>query len=113
VNSVTITAILDEDDNNPVFEVKDNSGNATNAVTIDDAFSIARRWIKPAKSLEEMAEEWIKAHGTNVLDDMREDVETEFELTFTEDQWDSFANMIEYAKVTIIFPYGWGVPPTE
>jgi len=112
-HSVTITAMLDEEDSTPVFEVRGANGNATNAVTIEDALEIAKRWTSPAMTLEEMARHWIVAHGSNVLDDMQDDVEAEFEIKFTADQWDSFCNMLEYSKITVVFPYGWGVPPTE
>lgn len=112
-NSVTITSMLDEDDNTPVFEVRDESGNATNCVTIEDALETAKRWTVPVPTLDDMAKNWIIGHGSNIRDDMREDVEDEFSLRFTEDQWDSFCNMLAYSKITVEFPYGFGVPPTE
>lgn len=111
--AITITPMLDEEDSTPVFEVRDADGNATNCVTLEDALEVAKRWVRPADSLETMARNWIIAHGSNILDDMREDVEAEFELTFTDDQWDSFANMLAYSKITVEFPYANGVPPTE
>lgn len=112
-NSVTITPMLDEEDGTPVFEVRDESGNATNCTTIEDALEIVKQWTVPVKTLDEMARDWIIGHGSNILDDMRADAEEEFEIDFTDDQWDSFCNMLAYAKITVEFPYGWGVPPTE
>lgn len=111
--SITITPMLDEEDGTPVFEVRDESGNATNFTELKDALKTIERWTVPAQSLESMARNWIIAHGSNILDDMQEDVEAEFEIKFTEDQWDSFANMLAYSKITVEFPHGWGVPPTE
>jgi hypothetical protein len=110
---VTLTPMLDEEDGTPVFEVRDESGNSTNFTDLDGALQCVKRWTVPVQSLESMAKNWIIAHGSNVLDDMREDVEAEFEIKFTEDQWDSFANMLSYSKVTVEFPYGWGTPPNE
>lgn len=111
-NQITITSMLDEEDGTPVFAVSDGL-NATNVTDMHDALELAKQWIRPAKTLDEMAREWITAHGSNILDDMQEDVEDEFEVSLTEDQYDSFCNMLAYAKVTIEFPYGWGVPPIE
>ena len=110
--SVTITPMLDEEDGTPVFEVRDESGNATNYTNLKDALEAVERATVPVQTLDSMARNWIIAHGSNILDDMREDVEAEFEIKLTDDQWDSFANMLAYSKITVEFPYGWGVPPT-
>lgn len=111
MTSVTITSILDEDDNTPVFEVRDESGNATNCTTIEDALETVKRWTVPAPTLEDMAKNWVIGHGSYLQDDTRGDIETEYGITLTDDQWDSIANMISYSKVTVEFPFGWGVPP--
>lgn len=111
--SITITPMLDEEDGTPVFEVRDESGNSTNCTELIDALEVVRRWTVPVQTLESMAKNWIIAHGSNLRDDLREDVEAEFEINFTDDQWDSFANMLAYSKVTVEFPYGWGTPPNE
>jgi len=113
MTSVKITPMLDEEDGLPVFEVRDESGNATNCTTIEDALETAKRWTIPVITLDEMAKNWIIGHGSNILDDMQDDVEDEFSIKFTTDQWDSFCNMLAYSKITVEFPYGWGVPPTE
>lgn len=111
-NQITITPMLDEEDGTPVFAVSDGR-NATNVTAIEDALELAGKWVQPAKTLDEMAREWITAHGSNILDDMQEDVEEEFEVNLTEDQYDSFCNMLANCKITVEFPYGWGVPPIE
>ena len=110
---VTLTPMLDEEDGTPVFEIRDESGNATNFTNIKDALACVERWTVPVQSLESMVQNWIIGHGSNFRDDLRGDVETEYELRFTEDQWDSFCNMLAYSKITVEFPYGFGVPPTE
>jgi hypothetical protein len=112
-NKITITPMLDEEDGTPVFEVRDESGNATNCTNLKDALELVEQWTVPAQTLDSMARNWIIAHGSNILDDMQDDVEAEFEIKFTVDQWDSFCNMLEYSKITVEFPYGWGAPPTE
>lgn len=111
MTSVTITPMLDEDDNTPVFEVRDENGNATNAVTIEDALEIVKSWTLPVLSLEDMAKNWIIQNGTSGVDGIQQNVEEEFSIKLTDDQWDSFANMVSYAKVTVEFPFGYGVPP--
>lgn len=112
--SFIITPMLDEMDGLPCFEVTADNGNfATNVTRIEDAFDIIRQNIQPAQSLESMAKNWIIQNGTSCPDGIREDVEREFEIKFTEDQWDSFCNMLTYSKITVEFPYGFGVPPTE
>lgn len=111
--SVTITPMLDEEDGTPVFEVRDESGNATNCVTIDEALETAKRWTVSVPTLEDMAKNWIIANGVIIRDNLRDEVEEEYSIRFTEDQWDSFCNMIEYSKVTVEFPYGWGTPPVD
>jgi hypothetical protein len=113
MTKVTLTPMLDEEDGTPVFEVRDDNGNATNFTDLADALACVKRWTVPAKTLESMAQEWILAHGTNMPDDMRADVEEEFEIDFTDDQWDSFANMVSYCVITVEFPHGHGVPPSE
>ena len=113
MTKITITPMLDEEDGTPVFEVRDESGNATNFTELKDALETAGRWTIPVQTLDSMARNWITAHGSNILDDMQDDVEAEFEIKFTSDQWDSFCNMLAYSKITVTFPYGWGAPPTE
>jgi len=113
MNQITITPMLDEEDGTPVFEVRDSNGNATNHTSLKDALETVERWTVPAQTLDSMARNWIIAHGSNLVDDMQDDVEAEFEIKFTTDQWDSFCNMLEYSKITVEFPYGWGAPPTE
>lgn len=114
-NQITITAILDEEDGTPVFEVKDGMGNETNALTMKDAGEIAAAWITPALSLENIAKAWIMRHGTNVFGNMVVAVEREFNggRVLSEDQRDSLMNMIEYSKVEISFPFGHGTPPNN
>jgi hypothetical protein len=109
---ITITPMLDEEDGTPVFEVRDESGNATNFTNMKDALECIERWTVPVQSLESMARNWIIGHGSNITDDIREDVEAEFEMHFTNDQFDSFCNMLAYSKITVEFPYGYGVPST-
>lgn len=110
-NSYTITPMLDEDDSTPVFEVK-NDGNqwSTNTVTLEDAFEIIRKRVEPARTLEQIARDWVTAHGTQFYDDMAEDIRAEVEYPLSENQMDSILNMICHAQVSITFPYGHGVP---
>lgn len=101
--SVTITSMLDEEDNTPVFEVKDESGNATNCTTIEQALDMARQAIIPAKSLEQLATEWVKAHGTVWYDNNGEEFCEEMEVTLTEDQLDIVARLVQSATVVVKF----------
>lgn len=106
----TITPRLDEEDNSPVFEVKVGDYE-TNAVTLEDAFTIIRGIAQPAKTLEDIAREWVRKHGTETYEHMTHDVLKEAEVSrdyLTDDQIDSILNMIEHAEVIVSFPFGHG-----
>lgn len=102
MNGFTITPILDEEDSTPVFELKYGEF-SSNFVTLENAFDFIRDNIQPVMTLENMAKNWIIAHGTNIFDDMQEDVEGEFEFKFTDTQWGRFTDLIAYSKITVEF----------
>lgn len=100
-DSYTITSRLDEEDMTPVFEIKSGGAFITNCVTLEDAFELIRKGITPAKTLEEMATDWIYSHGQAVLDDMDDDIADEFGISH--DAADKVIELIEAATVTVKF----------
>jgi len=104
MHSYTITPMLDEEDSTPVFEVKDALGHwSTNAVSLDRAFDLIRQRIEPARTLEQIAADWIKNHGTLPYDDMRDDIREEAEIPLTDAQLGSIIDLIESAEVVVRF----------
>lgn len=102
-NSVTITPIYDEQDGTPVFQVSDESGNATNCVTLDDAMETVRRWTIPLKSLEQLATEWVKGHGTIWYDNNGVEFMEELGVVLSDEQLDTVARLVQTATVTVSF----------
>lgn len=103
-DSFTITPMLDEEDNDPVFEVKTGDGEwMTNCTSLDQAFQTIREMIKPAKTLEQLATDWVMSHGTVWYDDSGADLMEELEVSLTPDQLDIVARLVQSAKVTVTF----------
>lgn len=103
-NSVTIESMYDEHSGTPIFQVSDESGNATNCVTLDDAMETARRWVVPLKPLKQLVTEWVQAHGTIWYDNNGVEFCEEMGVDLTEEQLDRVAHMVQSAQVTVTIP---------